>query len=63
VKSYKDLESVPIRRRFTLKHNQSREIPIVFNRISYRTPRITITWFEGFTRFETELTVHSWRNY
>lgn len=63
VKSYKDLESVPIRRRFTLKHNQSREIPIVFNRISYGTPRITITWFEGFSRFETELTVHSWRNY
>ena len=63
VKSFKDLQSAPIGRRFTLKHNQSRELRIAFNRVSYRTPKITITWFEGFARFETELTVHSWRSY
>jgi hypothetical protein len=63
VKSYKDLQSAPLGRRFTLKHNQSRDLAISFNKVSYRTPKITITWFEGFARFETELTVHSWGMY
>jgi hypothetical protein len=63
VKSFKDLQSAPIGRRFTLKHNQSRELRIAFNRVSYRTPKITITWLEGFARFETELTVNSSRSY
>jgi len=63
VKSFTDLQSAPLGKRFTLKHNQSRELPITLDRMSFRTPKITITWIEGFARFETELTVHSWRSY
>jgi hypothetical protein len=63
VKSFTDLQNAPLGKRFTLKHNQSRELPITLDRMSFRTPKITITWIEGFARFETELTVHSWRSY
>lgn len=63
VKSYTDLRSAPLGKRFTLKHNESHELPITLDRMSFRTPKITITWSEGLARFETELRVHSWRSH